>query len=99
MPKKRQFEIGGAVWQWVYRSLRKRGMYGSCNYEAKVVTICSSLEGIDRLDTELHEACHALQWFASEEHTAEVATTLAAILWDIGYRLPGEHRGEDDKGQ
>lgn len=96
MPAKRQFEIAGQAWSWIYRSLRKRGMYGSCDYEAKTVTICTSMNGLDRLDTELHEALHACQGFASEEHVTEVATTLATILWEIGYRLPGEHNGKDD---
>jgi hypothetical protein len=48
------------------------------------------VRGVERLDTELHEALHALQSFASEEHTAEVATALAQILWQLGYRLTEE---------
>jgi hypothetical protein len=100
MPAKQQaVDINDQPWRLVYRSLRKRGLCGVCNYHRKVLTICTSLDGIDRLDTEIHEACHALQGFASEEHTTEIATTLAKILWQIGYRLPGEHCGEDNTGE
>ena len=81
-------KIGGKQWRLVYRSLKKRGLCGVCNYSRSVMTICTSLKGVERLDTEIHEACNALQGFASEEHTLEIATSLAKILWQIGYRLP-----------
>lgn len=84
------FRIAGTQWQWVYRSLRRRKLCGLCDYDNKTVSICKTLNGIDRLDTELHEALHACQHFASEDHVAEVATTLASILWKLGYRLPEE---------
>ena len=91
MRRKYEFRIDGKAWQWLYKSLKRRGLHGLCNYDEKTVTICSTMSGIDRLDTEIHEAIHALQGYASEEHVAEVASTLAGILWEIGYRLPGEH--------
>jgi hypothetical protein len=84
------FRIAGSQWQWVYRNLRRRKLCGK-------VSICKTLNGFDRLDTELHEALHACQGFASEDHVAETATTLATILWRLGYRLPGEHDGSDHK--
>lgn len=89
--RKYEFQIDGQAWKWLYKSLRKRGLHGLCNYDEQTVTICSTMSGIDRFDTEIHEALHALQGYASEEHVAEVATTLAKILWELGYRLPGEH--------
>lgn len=83
-----RFTIDGKPWKWVYRSLRriKPTTLGLCDWDATTVTICSSCEGLERLDTELHEALHAMQGFASEEHTEQVATTLAEILWKLGYR-------------
>lgn len=89
MPKtqpSRVFTIAGEKWAWVYRSLRRKKLCGLCEYDKRTVSICKSLSGLDRLDTELHEALHACQGFASEEHVAEVATTLATILWSLGYR-------------
>lgn len=87
--KKIKVIIEGSQWRWVYRSLRRTRpvTLGLCDWEKKTVTICTSCEGLERLDTELHEALHATQFFASEEHTEEVATTLAQILWKLGYRI------------
>lgn len=89
----RRFTIAGRVWRWMYRPLRRN--YGTCDYTSRVVTIDAtpSTAGLIRLDTEIHEALHALQAFATEEHTTETASTLAAILWKIGYRLTDEHGG------
>jgi predicted RecB family endonuclease len=83
--------LAGKAWRWVYKSLKRRRLAGLCNYTDRTVTICTSVRGVERLDTELHEALHALQSFASEEHTAEVATALAQILWQLGYRLTEEN--------
>lgn len=72
-----------------------RNLWGKCDYWARAITIDPRHESaVSRLDTELHEALHALQAFATEEHTAEVATTLATILHGLGYRLtePGKRR-------
>jgi len=98
MPRKPlKIEVNGEAWKLIYRSLRRRSLCGLCDYDRKVMTICTSLADLDRLDTEIHEACHALQGFASEEHTAEIATTLARMLWAIGYRLQGEDDGSKNK--
>lgn len=95
----RKFVIGGHRWTWVYR--RMRNNYGTCDYGSRVVTIDAtpSTAGLARLDTEIHEALHALQAFATEEHTAQTATTIAEILWDIGYRLTDRHDGRGYLGQ
>jgi hypothetical protein len=89
----RRFTIGGRSWKWVYRRMRR--LYGLCDYGSRTVTIDAtpSTAGLVRLDTEIHEALHALQAFATEEHTAETASTLAAILWSLGYRLTEPHDG------
>jgi hypothetical protein len=49
------------------------------------------MRGLDRLDTICHELLHACQGYASEEHVAEVATTLATVLWQIGYRMEADN--------
>ena len=95
MKKTFRFTIDEKPWKWVYRSLRriKPTTLGLCDWDAKTVTICTSCEGLERLDTEPHEALHAMQYFASEEHTEQVATTLAEILWKLGYRRDGSDTG------
>lgn len=84
------FQIDGKPWKWIYKSIPKdrdgATVFGKCDWEARTVSISVKLDGLDRLDTEIHEALHATQGFASEEHTSQVATTLAEILWKLGYR-------------
>jgi hypothetical protein len=69
--------------------MKRRKLCGLCEYDKQQISVCTSMAGIDHLDTLIHEALHACQGFASEEHVAEVATTLATILWQLGYRMEG----------
>lgn len=85
-----RFKIAGQAWQWVYRSLRRRRLHGLCDYDTRTVSICTSVRDLEHLDVCIHEALHASQPFASEEHVAETAATLAGILWQLGYRLMEE---------
>ena len=84
--KKRHIKISGQPWQLVYRSLKRRNLCGLCDYNTRTIHVCTSLADVDELDTLCHELLHACQGFASEDHVAEVATTLATVLWQIGYR-------------
>lgn len=85
-------QIDGKPWRWVYKRIAqsKDGLTvcGKCDWATRTVSISLTLDGLDRLDTEIHEALHAMQGFASEEHVTEVATTLAGLLWRLGYRIP-----------
>lgn len=80
-----RFLIGGKLWRWIYRPMRSN--YGTCDYASRTITIDTPQAGKTRLDTEIHEALHALQCFANEEHVLDCASTLAEILWGLGYRL------------
>lgn len=91
----REFFIAGEPWKLVYKSLRRRKLCGLCDYDKRTITICTSLAGIDELDTIVHELLHACQGYASEDHVAEVATTLANILWRLGYR-PEDTNGKGE---
>jgi Zn-dependent oligopeptidase len=84
--KQRHIKIAGKPWRLVYRSLKQRHLCGLCDYNTRTITVCTSLADVDELDTLCHELLHACQGFASEDHVAEVATTLATVLWQIGYR-------------
>jgi hypothetical protein len=83
-------QIDGKPWRWVYKRIPQNSdgltIYGKCDWATRTVSISLSIDGLDRLDTEIHEALHAMQGFASEEHVTEVATTLAGLLWRLGYR-------------
>ena len=86
-PAKHTVSIDGQRWQLVFRSLRRRNLCGLCEYDKRRVSICTSLDGMERLDTICHELLHACQGFASEEHVAQTATVLATVLWQLGYRM------------
>lgn len=79
------FTIAGRRWAWRYKAMRT--LYGLCDYNSRTITIDTGQGGKTRLDSEIHEALHAIQAFATEEHTADAATTLAEILHGLGYRL------------
>ncbi len=84
-PKALRFRIDGTWWRWLYKPLK--AYWGYCDYSRRVIAIDTGHDGgRDLLDTEIHEALHALQAFATEEHTTEVAGTLASILFELGYR-------------
>jgi hypothetical protein len=89
IPPSSEFKIAGDTWQVVYKSLKRRKLCGLCDYDKRTITICTSLSDLDELDTLIHELLHACQGYASEDHVAEVATTLANILWRLGYRPEG----------
>lgn len=89
-PPSHTLTIDGQRWELVFRSLRRRDLCGLCEYDRHRVSVCTSLRGIDRLDTICHELLHACQGFASEEHVAETATVLATALWRLGYRMEAE---------
>lgn len=85
----RRFRIDGRWWRWIYRPMRHD--WGVCDYNTRTISIATGHKSAkELLDTEIHEALHALQVFANEDHTAAVATALADILHDLGYRRTEE---------
>jgi len=87
MRKTRHIKIAGQQWQLAFRSLKRRQLCGLCEYDKRTISICTGVSGLEELDTICHELLHACQGYASEEHVAEVATTLATVLWQLGYRM------------
>lgn len=87
--KRRTVYIGDSRWK-IVRDQRLRGCYGECDYGTRTIRICSSLVGLDLLDTLIHEVIHARWPDLHEDAVEEVATTLAGILDAEGFR-----HGED----
>lgn len=80
--------------RWKITSDRKlRGSMGECDYESRTIRICTSLSGVDLLDTLIHEVIHARWPDLSEEAVEEVATTLAQIIDAEGFS-----HGESEDG-
>lgn len=85
--KLKTIRVCGHQWRLAFRSLKRRNLCGLCEYDKRTISICTSIAGLEELDTICHELLHACQGYASEEHVAEVATTLATVLWQLGYRM------------
>lgn len=77
--------IGEQRWR-ISRNKRLRKHYGECDYNTRTIRLCSSLAGIDLLDTLIHEVIHARWPDLSEEAVEEVATTLAVVIDAEGFR-------------
>jgi hypothetical protein len=50
------------------------------------IWIRSDISGLEALDTLLHECIHASLPDLREESVEEIATGIANILWELGYR-------------
>jgi len=86
MPRhRRTVYIGEQRWK-ISRDKRLRSDCGQCDYGARTIRICSTLRGLDLLDTLIHEVIHARWPDLAEEAVEEVATTLAGILDAEGFR-------------
>ncbi len=59
MRRKYEFQIDGKAWQWLYKSLKRRGLHGLCNYDEKTVTICSTT-GLTPRYTKRSMPCRAM---------------------------------------
>ena len=85
-------KILGENWKWVYRPIGFNGKgprkIGLCDGEKRIISILKSLEGKERLDTEIHEALHAAGWHIDEEFVSQFGQDLSTILYDqLGYRI------------
>jgi hypothetical protein len=60
---------------------------GLCDWTKCRITILPSLKGVERLDTEIHEAIHACLPDVAEEAVGMAAEDIARYLWRRGYRL------------
>lgn len=53
----------------------------------KTIVLESELEGVEALDTAIHEYLHALEPTWSEKRVARSASGMAKYLWKIGVRV------------
>jgi hypothetical protein len=60
-------------------AIHQRGIYVNPNHYGK-----------DFLDSLLHEVCHANFPYLGEKAVAETATSMATVLWSLGYRNMNE---------
>lgn len=91
MPSDHKFLIDGQRWLWRYSPL-KGSADGWTEFAKRKVLINSRLKSRARLETECHEALHAIlgPGIVSEDCVTATAADLARILWTLGYRLQSE---------
>lgn len=88
--KKRIVYIGDERWRITCNS-RMPTKYGECDYGAKTIRICSTVSGVDYLNTLIHEIIHARWPDLNEEAVTEVADTLSGIIDAEGFRQRDDH--------
>lgn len=88
--KSRTVYIGEQRWK-ITASKRLPTKYGDCDYGTRRIRICSTVSGVDLLNTLIHEIIHARWPDLHEEAVAEVADTLAGIIDAEGFRQPDDH--------
>jgi len=62
------------------------GMTVSPKVKHKFIKIDNGLAGLHRLNVIIHESLHACIWDMDEEAIDETASSVASLLWKLGYR-------------
>jgi hypothetical protein len=68
-------------------NLRDDGACDPPTLKGKEIRVKSTLTGVDRLETVIHEMVHAAGWHLDEPFTEQFAHDAARVLWRLGYRL------------
>jgi hypothetical protein len=89
------FRLSDRRWLWRYSPLKGLAD-GWTMFADRKVLINSKLKGKVRLETECHEALHAILGpdIVSEECVTATAADLSRVLWALGYRLPTVGKSE-----
>jgi hypothetical protein len=67
-------------------AFRNAELEGIALFEPCVILLDEELEGVEDLDTSIHELLHAYNRRWSELHVTTLAATLARALWEMGWR-------------
>jgi hypothetical protein len=74
------------VKQIIHRKLGKEQAHGLAFQEEGIIHIDSRINGLEHLDTLIHETLHILQPKWGEIRVLGNATEIARVLWEQGYR-------------
>jgi len=88
----RTITVNGKRWRLMYSGHIGNDKDGYCtppDEPGRTIAIRSTLDGVRRLEVELHEMLHAADWSKDEEWVRTVAHDLAKVLWRLGYRCGG----------
>lgn len=70
----------------IHRKLGKQKAHGLAFQEEGIIHIDSRINGLEHLDTLIHETLHILQPKWGEIRVLGNATEIARVLWEQGYR-------------
>ena len=90
-----QFRLWTGIWKILFvRNIpdKKYRILGECEHDARIIRVLSSLRGKEKLDTLVHEMLHAVLPEQEELWVNSVASDIATVLWDYGYRNINENK-------
>jgi len=82
-----EVKLQGEVWQILY-TRHKKGIWGQTFPYKKLIEISNRAKDRLELDTLIHEMIHVTCPWLDEYHVEQMATEIANILWEMGYRKP-----------
>ncbi len=80
-----KIKILGETWDFKFTKNMKKH-YGYVAPETKKIRVSKGLRPKTEMDTIIHEVLHVLDPTKDESWIKESGTTLADILWKLGYR-------------
>jgi hypothetical protein len=78
--------------RWKLRYTKLSDCRGECDAPStpnKEIRIDKNLHGEEELEVLIHEAMHAIDWRADEDHVRCAAADVARMLYNLGYRRCG----------
>lgn len=78
--------IRGQVWRLTWVRAFEDERAGEADDEQRAIRVLRSLSDREKLRVVLHELLHAEMWDLAEECVDRVSTTMAGVLWRLGWR-------------
>ena len=92
MARKRQRTIYlGDSERWRIVRANLPGLYGLCDYASHTISIHQTLNGVELMDTLIHEIIHARWPDLSEAAVIDISETLSGVLDNEGFKQPDDH--------
>lgn len=89
-----KFRLFKRVWRLFFvEEVDEAGSLGETDNEKRWILVQQDLRGQGRLVILLHEMLHAGNWRKSEQDVIDLSKAMGKVLWDLGYRLPGDRVG------
>lgn len=84
----RSFKLRGRLWTLMFTPLG--GPWGLCDHQRRRLTVERDASDQMKLDSIIHECAHAYFPYLVESEIEGFGTTVADLLWKIGFRYQRE---------